>query len=304
MNKNHRFALKISTTISIYLSLLCSVGVVLGIFDLFLGWDILPAWIDMYAKSLFTVFGILFAVSIITSVVCSISIIAEAKAYTVYGPSSKLTKKSFVLFGSIFLIVFLMIFIPYQKDQFDKKRAEKEKTAKKIEEIETRKKRFEEYSNTLDSLVVTIIKNFPIEIIESVTLTESMSRDEKLFTYLKALSASLPDSPSIEILKKVSPPYKYCKFNIYNNELQRTLYTDIVDKFESSIIDNLFNGKYVYIDKRFLGIFINTSNPSIVAPINIGDASPILIKLSYKYAAEDVYQKRLSADLINLLYNK
>jgi hypothetical protein len=77
---NHRRALRASTDTSLVFFAVMTAGMVLWTTDEVLQWDLFPDWIGRYAQLIVIVLAILAVSAVVTSVICSLAVLAESAA--------------------------------------------------------------------------------------------------------------------------------------------------------------------------------------------------------------------------------
>lgn len=200
MKLNPRILLRLSTNLTLWLILLCGVGMVLWLIDTVLKWDILPDFIDLYVELILSVFAVITGLSILLSLICIVAIGGEFLASKTQLPdhsiSPKANKRILIVIGSLVLLIFTF----YGISNF-------RQNVKRQANIARAESKYKRMSYELDSALSSNFDKIESSLIHYVD--QMKDHKSNLAEMIVSLQGSLPYHPKVEILIPCEEPYKY-----------------------------------------------------------------------------------------------
>jgi hypothetical protein len=272
MKINHLLCARLTTNLTLFVFILFALGVMLWTSDEFLNWNILPDWIDKYAQLIIVIFGIFAFLLVVSSLLCSLMVLAEFAAQKV-GIQTKefrvFTRKKLTILAIVIIGVLVTFFAFHKIDKY----REESRLAKNRVEF---KAKLEKQSKELGESLSHLVTRFPDKIlqeIESKTVLKEPAEGEEdeLKKLLGAISSSLSQNPSVVLLVPANPPYKYCQIGVYHSHYEyghnksafRQFFLQFPDHVETEVIDALFLEKIKPLKASLKGHFIDNSDPSV-----------------------------------------
>jgi uncharacterized membrane protein len=304
MKINHFICARLSTNLTLLIFVLFALGIILWTSDEFLGWDILPDWIDNYAQLIIVVVGIFAFLLVVSSLLCSLMVLAElaAQQLGIQGKEFQLfTRKKLIIFISVVVVVLVTFFTLHKIDEY---REESRLARNRILFKEKLIKQSKELENALSD-VVTLFPEPIIQAIENKTFMEKPMHQE-LAKLLSAINASLPEAPKVSLLIPASHPYQYSKiwityrYDEWNREYEngervyQQFFTQLPNPSERELVEALFNGSSPPLETLMDGQFIDNTNPSAWGLLKLNDKVVSLICLEgditgYERVREEVF---------------
>ncbi len=280
MKINHLLCARLATNLTLLVFTLFILGIALWLTDSILGWDILPHGIEQYAQLFILMFGVFACLLVVSSLLCSFTVLAEfaaqqvgiqAKAYPLF------TRKKLAILAIVIAGVLVTFFIFHKIDEY----REESRLAKN--RVEFREKLVQQ-SKQLDKSLSHIVTLFPNTILQSFdnqTIQEKPATQE-LVKLLGAISLSIPDEPQVALLIPTKPPYKYQKIWISSkhrvvgsykgfdesekilssHKAHQQFFTQFSNPIENDIVAALFLGKIKPLKASLEGHFLDNSEPS------------------------------------------
>lgn len=257
---NHRRALHISTNLGLLIFALTIIGVVLWTADEGLGWDLLPPWIDTYARLLVMVMGILAGFSVVISAMCSLAVIAESaaeKAGLAAPPPPRLLKR-ILLFGAPATLA--VMFSLHSLDQY--------RAARRADAM---KAAFRERLPDIEAL-------FTPERADALRCQSSTTTDQALGQLMLAIRESTAHKPDLMLLVPAEAPYTHCVITAHHHpyrrgpgqpdeHLGRRFLTGFPTAWEAEAVRAGFAGQRVEVPDGQAGVFLDTTMPVQWAPL-------------------------------------
>ena len=277
---NHRFALRLVTSLTVWLLSLSCVGIVLWVIDEFLGWDILPDALTLVVRALLVASGIIALVLVVMNVVLSLALIAEANASRAQLPDYAISRwftrrmRRTILAGCLAIALLLgglQIINQVRLQSFIR--------ADRVE--------FNQVQDDMDATVEQVVGLFPPPLLEALKTNtlEQQGQLGNLKKLLQSISSSFSHNPIAVILIPTNEaPFKYARVEaetiVANDEgqlaLTPKLYTSFPTQTESQVVEQLFSGQYTKLQAEVNGDFIRTNIPSSWGVLN-HDGQPVAI---------------------------
>jgi hypothetical protein len=281
---NHLVCARFATNLTLFVFTLFILGVILSTVDLFLKWDILPDWIQNYAQLLIIIFGIIACLLVVSSLLCSLMVLAEsaAKKAGIASQESQFNRrKTWIILIIVILSLFVAFFVGEQIDDY----RENSRIAKNRIEFQNKlDKQSKALANSL-SEVVTLFPENILQAIENKSVFEKPAK-KKLVAFLDAVSASLPEEPEVALLIPTMPPYQYAKIWVSPDRYcsdkmeKQQFFTQFSNDVEKGIVEALFKGEVQSVKVSLKGHFIDNSEPSAWGILKFNDKIVALIFLS------------------------
>jgi len=299
MHFNYLRLAKISTNLTLLTFLIFALGLIFATADSVLDWDILPDLIERYAQLILTTFGIFVSLFIITSVVCSITTIAEATAWQHHiqqQPETKLSPRKRLTIG-IIIIAIIIVFLGFQKiDSYRKHQLFTQK-------VEKFTQRLTHQAQELEQALIKVLATFPQPLLQRIEDRTILEDTDALKEFLVAVSLSISKQPQVLLLMKARDPYRYWMIsvtpdynpsNIIQYKLHQQPYIRFARDLENQIVEYLFKGRFKPLTQPLNGNFINNTEPSSWGVLTLADQVVALITL----------KNNINSHLINELRSK
>ena len=260
-----RKALMLSTNFGLCLFVLMIIGIVLWTTDTMLGWNILPDVFDMYAETLVMIVAILAISSVVMSMMCSLSVIAESAATKAGMPDASFSpgQKRKVLIG--LGCVVLVMFILYQIDAYRSAQFEKEDIANREQ---THIQQRAAFRSAAPEALLMITDDLKSHFVAEPT----DEGDKAIERFLLAMANSFDHQPKASILVKAKPPYAYTQMYLADKQTRqyypdrpsflRSDYTGFSQPWEQRAVEAAFGGGKMTVPEGRWGAFFNTEVPS------------------------------------------
>ncbi|HIG31145.1 MAG TPA: hypothetical protein EYQ50_26420 [Verrucomicrobiales bacterium] len=273
MTINLRYTLRVSTNIALFIFLCFSIGALLWVSDEFLGWNLLPDWIDAYAQLIIVAIGFAAGLAIATSGMCGFALLAEAAAKRADIQDYRTTRKTWKFGGVLIGMAFVALLSLNQLDNYRKKAAfEKARASYRIQYFQT--------VQELNLATPRIIAIFTSDLIEATLLATVMEKHPALTTFLSAVRSSTSFRPNVSLLVRAAAPYRYCLLKLlesndrdnYGNprnreenarryHIEKQFYIGFPTQRETALIEELFSGTTPPLESRLEGEIIDNQSP-------------------------------------------
>lgn len=264
---NHRLVLRMATDLAIGLFLVFSFGVVLWVADEFLGWNVLPDWIDKFAQLLVVVFGIAGGLAVGTSLLCSFVVIAESVAEHVGIREPAVTGRRWRMVGLVFVGT-VGAFVLFGKIDAYRKGLirERQKSEAKAD--------FDQKARDLQSNAVQVAALVDDALLNYLTSGAQGGGDAELIRYMSAVRVSIPHRPVVSVLVRAALPYQYCHLELVRRPereanttlepyaLTRQLYLGFPTAQETSVVERLFADQAAPLTNLLRGEVIDNGRSS------------------------------------------
>lgn len=263
---NHRFALRLVTSLTVWLLTLSCIGIVLWVIDEFLGWDILPDALTLVVQALLVAGGIIAAVLVVMNVVLSLALLAEASASRAqlpdYAISRRFTRRTRrTILASCLAVVLLLGGL----QAVNQVRLQAATRADRVE--------FNQIQDDMDVSMQQVVELFSPDLLEGLATNtlEEKGQLGNLNKLLQSIPSSFPHSPTASILVPTTEaPFKYARIQegtiIADKQVQLKLtpklYTSFPSQAETQLIEQLLAGQYSQLQSEVEGDFIRTDVPS------------------------------------------
>lgn len=262
---NHRRALIMATDSALCLFLVMTIGVVLWTTDEMLDWNILPDWIDAFARLLVIILSVLTGFAVIMSVMCSFAVIAMASADHAGIPVHTASRRTRVL-ATLGVLLSLAVMMALQ--QLDEHREAKRVAVQR----EEHRQRFLKDQSILQSRIPGILAGFSPELCGQLTSLTSETKEAEVARLLKAIQASTPLTPEVTVMLPGAPPYSYHilsalaqPIRVEANKTSFLAREDLIDlpsTWERDTVAALFTGQTLTVPSGRRGRFIDTRKPA------------------------------------------
>lgn len=258
---NHRRALILSTNAGLLIFATVIVGVVIWTTDEMLGWNLLPLWMDEYARLMVIIMALLAGFSVVISAMCSLAVMADAAAERagLRAPAPLGRAKIGVAVGlaSMLGVMFLL-------HQYDRYRAHHRAAAMRAQ---------------LAERVPGIVDLFSAEVAGALGCDASHPSDEAVAQLLRAIETSTPFRPQVSLLLPANAPYTYCILTALPSPsrrfqtddwtyVSREFLTGFPSDREAEVVRSAFAGQTGRRAPDGLrGVFVDTTTPSEWGPI-------------------------------------
>ncbi|MGD1854994.1 MAG: hypothetical protein ACFB2W_12170 [Leptolyngbyaceae cyanobacterium] len=296
---NHRFALRLVTSLTVWLLTLSCVGIVLWVIDEFLGWDILPDALSLLVRALLVAGGIIAAVLVVMNVVLSLALLAEANASRArlpdYGISRRFTRRvGRTVIGGILVVALLLGGLQVINHL-------RQQTAIQANRVE-----FNQVQDDMDVAMEQVVELFSPALLTS--LENNTLEQQGQLGSLKKLLQSIPTSFShnpraVVLIPATEAPFKYARIepeSIVSDDngglrLSPKLYTGFPTQIESQMIEQLFSGQYTQPETEINGDLLRTDIPSSWGVLN-HNGQPVAVVYLESTQQSDFYQQTLHHD--------
>jgi heme/copper-type cytochrome/quinol oxidase subunit 2 len=267
MRLNYLRLTRISTNLTLLTFLGFVVGLIFTIADEVLDWDILPDLIEKYAQLIVVSFGIFSSLFIISSIVCSLTTIAELTAYKINGQQadSTLSRRKKMILGIIITTVIIAFFVFQEIDVYRKQ----EIFARDAEKFA---QRLDRNTKQLEEALTEVLLSFPEALLQKISDQTVLETTDELKDFLVAVSLAIPDHPQVALLMCADDPYNYFVISVikkydYQNEvnqyqLHKQPYISFSKDSENQVVKNLFKENLQPLTKPLKGDFIDNTEPS------------------------------------------
>jgi hypothetical protein len=264
---NHRYTLRVSTNIALFIFLCFSIGVLLWIADEFLGWNLLPELFDAYAQLIVVAMGIAAGLAIATSVMCGFALMAEAAASRAEIQNYKTSRKTWKLGGAVAVTALVALLGLNQIDNYRKKQA-------LAYETETHRTQFFNTTQDLNQAMPQIINQLTPELLNAVSSAAVTEEPTSLATFLSAVQPSTSGQPKVSLVVRASTPYRYCRLYLTASDhrnreegtaryqLEKQFYIGFPTETETQLIEQLFSSTIEPMTGQLEGEVIDNTRPS------------------------------------------
>lgn len=278
MQLNYLRLTKISTNLTLLTFFLFGLGLIFSIADQMLRWDILPDAIEKYAYLIIISFGIFVSFFIVSSVICSLTALAEFTAGKTQGqqPELTLSRRKKIISGITIVTVILAFFVFHKIDEYRKQEIFARDAEKFAERLKNESKQLEE-------ALIKVLPAFPEDLLQKIgdrTTLENTDCFKELTNFLRAVSLSIPDNPEVKLLTYANEPYKYLVISMaeaeqyYENtdkyNWYKQSYLIFSKELENQAIENLFKENWQPLTEPLRGDFIDNTNPSSWGVLKLG----------------------------------
>jgi len=276
MRLNYLRLTRISTNLTLLTFLGFVVGLIFTIADEVLDWDILPDLIEKYAQLIVVSFGIFSSLFIISSIVCSLTTIAELTSYKINGQQadSTLSRRKKMILGIIITTVIIAFFVFQEIDVYRKQ----EIFARDAEKFA---QRLDRNTKQLEEALTEVLLSFPEALLQKISDQTVLEKTDELKDFLVAVSLSIPDHPQVALLTCADDPYNYFVISVikkydYQNEvnqyqLHKQPYISFSKDSENQVVKNLFKESLQPLTKPLKGDFIDNTEPSSWGVLKSGE---------------------------------
>ena len=283
MGLNHRYILRVVTDGALVLFVMSAVGAVLWVTDEFLGWNILPDWIDKYAQLIIVLFGAATGLAVGASLLCSVALMAESAAQRAGIEDYRTPPRIWRLLGLVVVLFGAGLFLFYQIDVYRKGVAlQKEEQTERVKSRE----RVQEFQAVLPRLV----EAFPGPLVEAMSGGTLSEQSPELVTFLSAIQSSTAHHPEVILLTRANAPYRFCRYRLRSRRdgqaaetlgrfyIERQFYTGFPSEAEAGVVRRLFEGQAVALESRIEGEVINNLRPGAWGVLSWkGEAAGLLV---------------------------
>jgi len=207
----------------------------------------LPDGIQNYAQLLIIIFGIIACLLVVSSLLCSLMVLAEsaAKKAGIAPHESKFNRrKTWIILIVVILSLLVAFFVAEKIDDY----RENSRIAKNRIEFKNKlDKQSKALANSL-SEVVTLFPENILQVLENKSFFEKKAKKE-LVAFLDAISASLSQEPEVALLIPTMPPYQYAKIWVSTDRYcsdkteKQQFFTQFSNDVEKEIVEALFKGE-------------------------------------------------------------
>jgi hypothetical protein len=284
MGLNHRYVLRVVTDGALGLFVLSAAGVVLWVTDEFLGWNVLPDWVDKYAQLIVVLFGMAAGLAMGASLLCSVALLAEAAAERAGIRDYRTPPRVGRTLGILVVIFAAGLFAFYRIDLYRKEVGLRE--ARKMEAAQ-----YEERMGQFRTMLPRMIELFPASLVEAMTAGNLSEQDPELITFLSAIQSSMAHHPQVLVLTRARAPYRYCRYTLKTRAndaagdalgryyLEKQFYTGFPSETESQAVSQLFaEGTAPPLEERLEGEVLNNVRPGAWGPLlGKGEVAGLLV---------------------------
>jgi uncharacterized membrane protein YccC len=289
MGFDHRNILRLSTDFAIGLFLLFALGSTVWVADEFLGWNLLPDWIDKYAQAIVVVFGVAAGLAVGTSALCSAVVIAESLARDAGAGERGASGQ----FGKIALgcaVAAVVVFIVLGK--IDSLRKQSAATRHRADAVAA----FGQQVKDMQATVVEVAGAFPTDLLQSAGSSTVSEADAGLLQFLSAAQASVSHRPEVSLLVRAAEPYRYCHLKLAAREerggdpaagryvISRQFYLGFPTPAEAAVVQALFEGRVEPVESPLRGEVVDTTVPGSWQVLRREDrvAAVLLLRTGYR----------------------
>ena len=262
----HRRALVLTTNLGLIVFVIVVFGAVAWTIDEAMSWDLAPEWLERLAESLILILGVVAAFAALVSVMCSLAVIAEAKA--VQAGLSEAPIPSGIRWA-IWLAAPLMAMAMYGLHLVN-------------DGLEAN--RLAANTERLQQAAEQTAELFAPEILTKLSCVGEKQADIEVAQFLDAISSSIASRPEAKLLLPADPPYQYCVVGGYamgycmqdgepDSCLIRNFITGFPSAWEEEAIKAAFSRQAAAPPPAGqAGAFLDASRPIGWAPIGGGGA--------------------------------
>lgn len=290
MRLNYLRLTKISTNLTLLTFFLFGLGLIFSVADEMLDWDILPDVIEKYAHLIIISFGIFVSFFIVSSVICSLTALAELTAgkTQVQQSESTLSRRKKIILGITIVTVILAFFVFHKIDEYRKQEIFARDAEKFAERLKNESKQLEE-------ALIKVLPAFPEDLLQKMgdrTTLENTDCLKELTNFLRAVSLSIPDNPEVKLLTYANAPYKYLVISMakQNNEgyyedtdeyeSYKQSYLVFSKELENKVVESLLKGNWQPLTEPLRGDFIDNTEPSSWGILKSGEQVVAIVLLT------------------------
>lgn len=264
-----RRILRHSAAIALGAFFLALVGSILWIFDEYLGWDILPDWLEDCAMAIVTILLVVSVFAVLTNLVSAVTVVADSLAERCAGPARPGRARRPMAWIAAMVVALIAVLAGFQ--QVSKVRTRRQEAAR-IEKVRTEDRAlYDRLKSSLKASAAESAAKFPGTM--AATLAPAMSSDDEkgVAEFLRSLAASIQYAPSVRMVIRGEPPYVYQSISAMSSwskdengrvrHLKRENLVDLPSVWERDTVAALFDGAELDVPHGRGGAIIDTKEP-------------------------------------------